>query len=40
MVEKNTPSRIGFNILNYGCMLLFAVVCFLPFWHVRLWQAS
>ena len=27
MVEKNTPSRIGFNILNYGCMLLFAVVC-------------
>ena len=40
MVEKNTPSRIGFNILNYGCMLLFAVVCFLPFWHVLMCSIS
>lgn len=40
MVEKNTPSRIGFNILNYGFMLLFAVVCFLPFWHVLMCSIS
>lgn len=40
MVEKNTPSRIGFNILNYGFMFLFAVACFLPFWHVLMCSIS
>ena len=40
MIEKNTPSRIGFNILNYGFMLLFAVVCFIPFWHVVMCSIS
>lgn len=34
MINKNTPSRIIFNIFNYGFMILFAVVCFLPIWHV------
>lgn len=34
MINKNTPSRIIFNIFNYGFMIFFAVVCFLPIWHV------
>lgn len=34
MIEKNTPSRIIFNILNYGFMALFAVACIAPVWHV------
>lgn len=34
MVEKNTPSRILFNVLNYGFMILFALLCIMPVWHV------
>lgn len=34
MIEKNTPSRILFNVLNYGFMALFAVACIMPIWHV------
>lgn len=34
MINKNTKSRIIFNIFNYGFMIFFAVVCFIPIWHV------
>ncbi len=34
MIEKNTPSRVIFNILNYGFMILFSIVCIVPIWHV------
>ena len=34
MIEKNNPSRILFNIINYSFMLLFAVLCIAPLWHV------
>lgn len=34
MIEKNTPSRVIFNVLNYTFMALFAFVCIVPVWHV------
>lgn len=34
MIEKTTPSRIVFNVLNYTFMVLVAVVCVAPIWHV------
>lgn len=34
MIEKNTPSRIIFNIVNYGFMAAFAIACIAPIWHV------
>lgn len=34
MIERNSPSRIVFNILNYGFMAFFAVICVAPIWHV------
>lgn len=34
MIEKKTTSRIIFNIFNYGFMILFALACILPVWHV------
>lgn len=34
MIEKNTCSRIIFNIFNYSIMALFAVACIAPVWHV------
>lgn len=34
MIEKNNPSRILFNVLNYGFMAVFAVLCIAPIWHV------
>lgn len=40
MIERNSPSRIGFNILNYAGMLLFALACLLPFWHVLMCSIS
>ncbi len=40
MIERNTPSRIGFNILNYSFMALFALVCLVPFWHVLMCSIS
>lgn len=30
MIEKNGPGRIVFNILNYGFMAFFAVICVAP----------
>lgn len=34
MLEKLTPSRVFFNILNYGFMALVCFVCIAPLWHV------
>lgn len=34
MVEKLKPSRVVFNVLNYGFMILFAFICIVPIWHV------
>ena len=40
MVEKTGPSRIIFDILNYGFMILFAVACIAPIWHVAMASVS
>lgn len=40
MIERNSPGRIAFNIVNYGAMLLFAVVCVAPLWHVAMASLS
>ena len=40
MIEKNSPSRIVFNIINYGLMALFAVLCIAPLWHVAMASLS
>jgi len=34
MVEKMSVSRIIFNIINYGLIALFCIVCLAPIWHV------
>lgn len=34
MVEKLTPSRIIFNIINYSLLIVFCVICIAPLWHV------
>ncbi len=34
MVEKVSFSRIIFNILNYGFMILVCIACIAPIWHV------
>ena len=40
MIEKMTKSRVVFNIFNYGFMIIFAIVCFLPIWHVLMASIS
>lgn len=40
MVEKLTPGRVIFNILNYGFMILFGIACVLPLWHVLMASVS
>lgn len=40
MIEKNTPGRIIFNIINYGFMAVFAVACIAPIWHVLMASIS
>lgn len=34
MVEKKGAGRILFNIFNYSFMLIFALICIIPVWHV------
>ena len=34
MIEKLTPSRVIFNIINYGILTLLSLVCIAPVWHV------
>lgn len=40
MIEKLSPSRIVFNVLNYGFMIAFGIVCILPIWHVAMASIS
>ncbi|SCP98840.1 carbohydrate ABC transporter permease [Anaerobium acetethylicum] len=40
MVEKVSFSRIVFNILNYGFMLLICIICVAPLWHVMMASVS
>lgn len=40
MIERTTPSRILFNLLNYGFMALFALICVAPLWHVAMASVS
>lgn len=40
MIEKTGPSRVVFNIFNYGFMALFAFVCIMPIWHVAMASIS
>jgi len=34
MIEKLTPSRVVFNIINYSFMILLCIVCIAPVWHI------
>jgi putative aldouronate transport system permease protein len=34
MIEKIGPSRVVFNICNYGFLTFFCVICIAPLWHV------
>jgi putative aldouronate transport system permease protein len=40
MIEKITPSRVVFNIFNYGFMALLCLVCLAPLWHVLMSSVS
>ena len=40
MIEKMTPIRVIFNIINYGFMIIFAFLCFIPIWHVLMSSIS
>jgi putative aldouronate transport system permease protein len=40
MIEKMTPSRVIFNIFNYGFMILLCVICIAPLWHVLMASVS
>lgn len=40
MVERRTVSRLIFNILNYGILAVFALLCILPVWHVLMASVS
>ena len=40
MIEKTGPSRILFNLINYGFMAVFAVACIAPIWHVAMASVS
>jgi len=34
VIEKLTPSRVIFNIINYSFMILLCIVCIAPVWHI------
>lgn len=40
MIEKVGPSRVVFNILNYGFMIFFSFICIVPIWHVVMASVS
>ncbi|HHV10772.1 MAG TPA: carbohydrate ABC transporter permease [Clostridiales bacterium] len=40
MIEKVSFSRIVFNILNYGFMILLCIACVAPLWHVLMSSVS
>ena len=39
-VQKLTPSRVIFNIFNYGFFLLFTFLCLYPLWYVACYSLS
>lgn len=40
MIERRTTSRIIFNLINYGFMIFFGIVCLIPIWHVLMASIS
>ena len=40
VVQKRTPSRIIFNIFNYGFFTLFTFLCLYPLWYVACYSIS
>ncbi len=40
MIEKMTPSRVIFNILNTLFMILLCIICIAPLWHVVMASVS
>jgi putative aldouronate transport system permease protein len=40
MIEKISPSRVIFNLCNYGFMVLLCVICVAPLWHVLMASVS
>lgn len=40
MIERLTPSRVIFNIVNYTFMVVFGFVCIIPIWHVLMASLS
>nr|WP_321152243.1 carbohydrate ABC transporter permease [uncultured Acetatifactor sp.] len=40
MIEKHSKSRILFLVFNYTFMILFALACFMPLWHVLMASVS
>lgn len=40
MIEKLTPSRVIFNIINWSFMILVCVICVAPLWHVLMASIS
>lgn len=40
MIERRTVSRVIFNILNYGILAVFSLLCILPVWHVLMASVS
>lgn len=40
MVERRSPSRVVFNILNYGFFALFTFICIYPLWYVACYALS
>lgn len=40
MVERKTSGRIVFNIINYALLVLIALCCILPMWHILMASIS
>jgi putative aldouronate transport system permease protein len=40
LIDKTGPSRVLFNVVNYGLMALFAVICIVPIWHTAMASIS
>lgn len=40
MIERRTVSRVIFNILKYGILAAFSLMCILPVWHVLMASVS
>ena len=40
MVERKTPGRILFNIINYTLLVLIALCCIIPMWHILMASIS